>query len=66
MDHIIPRPETFLQKPLVFCRKSDIITAYIMRKEDLTMANGNATIIVGSARLGSARLGSARLGSAGA
>ena len=28
------------------------------------MANGNATIIVGSARLGSARLGSARLGSA--
>ena len=26
------------------------------------MANGNATIIVGSARLGSARLGSARLG----
>ena len=29
------------------------------------MANGNATIIVGSARLGSARLGSARLGSAG-
>jgi len=30
------------------------------------MANGNATIIVGSARLGSARLGSARLGSAGA
>ena len=30
------------------------------------MANGNTTIIVGSARLGSARLGSARLGSAGA
>ena len=30
------------------------------------MANGNATIIVGSARLGSARLGSARLGTAGA
>ena len=30
------------------------------------MANGNATIIIGSARLGSARLGSARLGSAGA
>ena len=30
------------------------------------MANGNVTIIVGSARLGSARLGSARLGSAGA
>ena len=30
------------------------------------MENGNATIIVGSARLGSARLGSARLGSAGA
>ncbi len=30
------------------------------------MANGNATIIVGSARLGSARLGLARLGSAGA
>ena len=30
------------------------------------MANGNATIIVGSARLGSARLGSARLGWAGA
>ena len=29
------------------------------------MTNGNATIIVGSARLGSARLGSARLGSAG-
>ena len=28
------------------------------------MVNGNATIIVGSARLGSARLGSARLGSA--
>ncbi len=28
------------------------------------MANGNATIIIGSARLGSARLGSARLGSA--
>ena len=28
------------------------------------MANGNATIIVGSARLGSAWLGSARLGSA--
>ncbi len=45
----------FLQNRLFFRRKSDIITRYIMSKEDLTMANGNATIIVGSARLGSAR-----------
>ena len=28
-------------------------------EEDLTMANGNAATILGSARLGSARLGSA-------
>ena len=47
----------FLQNRLFFRRKSDIIIRYIMSKEDLTMANGNATIIVGSARLGSARLG---------
>ena len=44
----------FLQNRLFFRRKSDIIIRYIMSKEDLTMANGNATIIVGSARLGSA------------
>ena len=48
---------TFYKNRLFFRRKSDIIIRYIMSKEDLTMANGNATIIVGSARLGSARLG---------
>ena len=38
-------------------RVSCIFFAYKLWEEDLTMANGNATIIIGSARLGSARLG---------
>ncbi len=42
----------------------DILFLLKLRKEGLTMLNGSATLVVGSARLGSARLGSARLGSA--